>query len=122
MNQNTDPTVDYKKDNNKSPPKVKARKRFSLNFQKRGVITTQEVEDFLTMLNQKSSGRRLDLCDVIADFIHHHDKKDIVRIQRMSMSLMDLIKVKYQKELTKMPKKISFDEYLAKKTGVINEK
>ena len=86
--------MDQETDNQKLYPKIANKERFTLNFRKKPVISIQEVKDFLEKLNEKSYGREVDLCDVVADAVRHYKERDILRIQESSMSSMDLIRLK----------------------------
>ena len=97
---------------------LKNKERFTLNFRKNPVITIPEIEKFLEKVNQKKYGKKVTLNEIIADCIKHYGPREIKRLRHSSMSSMDLIRMKYDREMEKSGKKITFEDYMAIKMGV----
>ena len=94
------------------------KERITLNFRLNPVVPITQVNDIIDKLNNKKFGRKIDLHDIIADFINNHTEKDIARIQNTATNAMDRVKIKYEKDMEKSGKKISFEDYVAKKLKV----
>ena len=94
------------------------KERFTLNFRKNPVISIEKIHDFLAMANDKKHGGPITLHEVVADYILNYGPKELKRLQVASMSEMDLIKIRYERDMEKSERKISFEQYLAQKIGV----
>ena len=94
------------------------KERITLNFRKNPVVSMEEITSTLDKINDKKYGSAITLHDIVADFVRNHTQKDVKRIQESSMSKMDKIKLKFEKEMAQTDKKMSFEDYIAKKLRV----
>ena len=94
------------------------KERITLNFRKNPVISMEEVTAALGKINDKKHGRTVTLHDIIADFVRNHTQRDVKRIQESVMSKMDKVKLKFEREMAKTDKKMSFEDYIAAKLKV----
>ena len=94
------------------------KERFTLNFRKNPVVTIVEINDFLKRVNDKKHGKKITLHEIIADCVKSYIARDIKRLQKSSMSAMDLIRIRYEQDMEKSKQKVNFEDYLARKMGI----
>lgn len=105
-------------ENENKSSQLKNKERITINFRKKPAISIAEVYAFIEVLNKKDFGKDIEWADIIAYFIKNHTENDIQNLQESSMTLMDKIRQKYQREKDKTGVAMSFEEFLAKKTKV----
>jgi len=96
----------------------KNKERFTLNFRKNSCISVEEVNNFLVMLNNKKYGFEITPHEILAYFIKNHTLKDIEAIQDASYTVIQKMKIKFEKEQNTKGLEISFDEYYGKKLNL----
>ena len=94
------------------------KERFILNFRKSPVTSVEKIHEFLDQLNDKRYGKKITLHEVIADCVENSTPREIERIQQSVYSAMDRIRIKFEQDMEKSEKKLSFEQYLAKKLKV----
>ena len=97
---------------------IARKSRIILNFLKNPVLSIEKIECFLKKVNTKKYGERITLHEILADCVENYGDLEIKRLQESSLSPMDRVKIKFEKEMEKSQKKINFEEYLAKKLRV----
>ena len=98
--------------------KLQSKDRVILNFRKNPVTTMEKIDGFLKLANQKKYGKSITLHEVIADCVENYERKDMARLQDSTLSPMDRVKIRFDRDMEKSESKLSFEEYLAKKLGV----
>ena len=98
--------------------KLQNKERLTLNFRKNPVTTMEKINNFLKLANHKKYGKKITLHEIISDCVENYGPKDIGRLQESSMSPMDRVKIRFDRDMEKSESKLSFEEYLAKKLGV----
>ena len=93
------------------------KERLTLNFKKNPVTTIEKINELLSRINDKKRGREITLHDVIGDCVANYTSRDIERLQEASLSPMDRVRGKFERDMAKSGSKLSFEEYLAKKVG-----
>lgn len=93
----------------------KNKERITVNFRKYPLISIEEAFSFLEKINQKPLGEAILWPHVLAYFIKNHSPEDIIKLQEASMSLMDKVRLKFErdKEKKKIEENLTFEEYLA---------
>ena len=94
------------------------KERLTLNFRKNPATTMEKINRFLKSANQKKYGKSITLHEVIADCVGNYGPKDMARLQDSTLSPMDRVKIRFDRDMEKSESKLSFEEYLAKKLGV----
>ena len=98
--------------------KPQSKERVILNFRKNPVTTIEKINSFLKLANQKKYGKSITLHEVIADCVESYGPREVARLQDSTLSSMDRVKIRFDRDMEKSESKISFEEYLAKKVGV----
>ena len=98
--------------------KPQSKERVILNFRKNPTSTMEKIERFLKLANQKKYGKTITLHEVIADCVENYGPREIGRLKDATLSPMDRVKIRFDRDMEKSESKISFEEYLAKKLGV----